>query len=136
MYKPEIQSTLDEIRQSIPETSSLWKSLGVDPHRLGHQSLEEVCRIQKLDASTVARLLGAMHESRSLQTAVILELSSLPEICNHIEFDQHRRLHEALDALGELLSDAETHRFVEAKQLARLKATFTRFQEEFETHLR
>lgn len=105
--------------RALPVHAQIFNHLGiaVDDDRA---SWVECCRMQKLDPSTVTRMLEAFDAVMRTASAVSIELMTLTELCDHIEQTHHSRLHQTLSQLDELIdatADGEEEREGERDQI-------------------
>lgn len=70
------------------------------------------------------------------ESAVAIELTPLPELCERLEDRQRFLLRRGLARLGLLIHSAVTHDRRNRPQLARLQKSFAAFREQFTAHLR
>lgn len=98
-----VDRTPEESSPSRPLHAQIFKHLGIAEKGTSETSWTKRCQKQKLDPSTVTRMLAAFDEVVRTVPPVSIELMTLTELCDHIEQTHHCRLHETLSQLDELI---------------------------------
>ncbi len=125
---------LGQVLFAMPQCRPVLESLGVNTIRDRGKSLAELCEVRELDGRTVARMLVAMRDTRQQNTVVYIELMTLVELRDHLEF-AHRDIHDALKRLHQLVNQAVTEGVSADAQVIEIRKKFKAFRLDLTKHL-